>query len=180
MTVSVTYIIGFNGFYIVLFMKYFVLILIALFLLGCTSESINPREIDASSITTFTDTGAEICTENGKPVIRVFSTTWCPHCKWVKYALDDTLKMYVEDGKIIAHHWEVDKGYDTLTFEVEGGVPESEMQVFEEFNPKGSVPTYIFGCKYFRVGNGHEREDDLVAEVAEFKAVIEELIEDTN
>lgn len=33
-----------------------------------------------------------------------------------------------------------------------------------------------FGCKYYRIGNGHETTDDLVAEEAEFMAVIEELL----
>ena len=47
---------------------------------------------------------------------------------------------------------------------------------FKKYNPKGSIPTFVFGCKYVRVGNGYERDDDLASEAAEFRAVIEDLI----
>ena len=50
------------------------------------------------------------------------------------------------------------------------------MAVFTEFNPEGSIPTFVFGCKYYRVGTGYKQEDDLAAEASEFMAVIEALI----
>ncbi len=57
-------------------------------------------------------------------------------------------------------------------------VPDSERAIFKEFNPKNSVPTFVFGCKYYRVGNGYERADDLDAEVKELKAVIDALLQE--
>jgi len=138
--------------------------------------TIDPFEIDPSSIETFESGGGDICREDGKPVIRMFSTTWCPHCQWISDTFDAVVKMYVEEGAIVAHHWEVDTGDDTLTEPVEQGVPDDEWAVFNEFNPKQSIPTYVFGCTYYRVGNAYEQEDDLEAEAAEFMAVIEALI----
>lgn len=139
--------------------------------------TINPYDIEPSKITTFSDNGSNICTEDGKPVIRLFSTTWCPHCQWVSDTFDAIVKMYVDRGLIVAHHWEVDTGDDTLTAQTENSVPVSELSVFDEFNPQNSIPTFVFGCKYYRIGNGHESEDDLKAEAAEFMAVIEKLLD---
>lgn len=130
----------------------------------------------AAEITTFTDSGKDIELIDGKPVIRLFSTTWCPHCKWITDSYESVVEEYVEDGKIVAYHWEIDINDDTLTPEVEGEVPAGELAVYREFNPSGSIPTFVFGGRYYRVGNGYERQNDLGSEEAEFRAVIEELI----
>ena len=63
-----------------------------------------------------------------------------------------------------------------MTDEVETEVPESEVAIYQQFNPRGTIPTFVFGCRYYRVGTGFEAEDDLEAEEAEFRAIIEELI----
>ena len=129
-----------------------------------------------SSIKTFQTVNGSVCKEDGKPIIRLFSTTWCPHCKWIKSTYDSVVSEYVNSGKIVAYHWEVDTGDNTLTSATETSVPESELQVYQTFNPKGSIPTFVFGCKYYRVGNGYEQEGNLTAEEAEFRAVIETLL----
>lgn len=139
-------------------------------------STIDPTLINPSSIETFETGSGDICREDDKPVIRLFSTTWCPHCVWIADTYDAVVKMYVEEGAIVAHHWEVDTGDDTLTLQDEGGVPGSEMAIFNDFNSQESIPTFVFGCKYYRIGNGHEQEDDLEAEAAEFMAVIEALL----
>jgi thiol-disulfide isomerase/thioredoxin len=138
---------------------------------GTDSET---KEI--AEIKTFSFREGNICLENSKPVIRLFSTTWCPHCIWIKDTFDSVVKEYVDAGKITAYHWELDTGDNTLTPEVETVVPGSELAVYREFNPKGSIPTFVFGCKYSRVGNGFESSKDLVSEEKEFKAVIETLL----
>jgi thiol-disulfide isomerase/thioredoxin len=130
----------------------------------------------AGEILTFQTMGSEICTQDGKPVIRLFSTTWCSHCNWIKDTYDSVVKEYAEDGKIIAYHWELDANDDTLTPEFEAQIPESEMEIYRQFNPRGSIPTFVFGCKYYRVGNGYEQQGDLGLEEEEFRAVIENLI----
>lgn len=108
----------------------------------------------------------------------MFSTTWCPHCKWIKETFDLTVKEYVDSGKILAYHWELDTGDNTLTEETESAVPEAELQVYREFNPRSSIPTFVFGCKYFRVGNGFESTKDLSSETKEFQAVIESILQE--
>ena len=120
-----------------------------------------------------------ICTENGKPVIELYSTTWCPHCKWIKDTFDSVAKEYVAAGKIVAHHWEIDTGDDTLTAANETKVPDSELAAYKQFNPDGSIPTFVFGCKYYRIGNGYESQNNLTAETNEFRRVIDTLISET-
>lgn len=118
---------------------------------------------------------AQICKENGKPVVYLFSTTWCPHCKWISKTFDETVKKYVDEGKIVAYHWEVDTNDNTLTDAKETAVPAEHLAIYQEFNPQGSIPTFVFGCKYYRVGNGFEQADDLDSEVKEFEALIAEI-----
>ena len=122
------------------------------------------------------DTG-EIVLENGKPVVRLFTTTWCPHCTWISETFDTAVTIYAEKGYIDAYHWEIDTGDNTLTPEVESEVPQSELAIFRRFNPRGSIPTFVFGEHYWRIGNGHESQNDLKAEEDDFKRIIELLIQ---
>jgi len=122
--------------------------------------------------------GSEVEVEDGKPVIRLFSTTWCGHCGWGKETFDSVAKEYVDAEKILAYHWELDIYDNTLTETVETEVPASEQLYFEKFNPEGSIPTFVIGGKYFRVGNAFEREDDLAKEEEELRRIIEQVIEE--
>lgn len=128
------------------------------------------------SLGTFAEVNNDLCTEDGKPVIMLFSTTWCPHCIWIKDTFDKVASEYVSEGKIAAYHWELDMGDNTITEEVENNVPDKHMQIYQAFNPEGSIPTFVFGCKYYRIGNGYEREDSLTKEEAEFRQIIDTLI----
>lgn len=128
--------------------------------------------------TFYVDSEAEICTEEGKPVVYLFSTTWCPHCTWIIDTFDSTMKEYVDAGDIAAYHWELDTNDNTLTEETEAAVPDEHKAVYQQFNPRGSIPTFVFGCKYYRIGNGHERADDLAAEEQEFRDLIAKMLEE--
>jgi thiol-disulfide isomerase/thioredoxin len=129
---------------------------------------------------TFLDTGQEICTQDGKPIIRKFATTWCPHCQWIKETYIKVVQEYENNGQIKAYLWEVDIGDNSLTPEVESKVPQNELDVFNKFNKENSIPTFIFGCKYLRGGNGYEQQGNLDAEEEEFRKIIEELISIAN
>ena len=127
--------------------------------------------------------GAKVCTQDGKPVIRMYSTSWCPHCQWVKPIFDSVAKEYMDQNKIVAHHWQMDQNAqlgiyldDFMTPAVEGSIPEGEAAVFQEFSPKGSIPLFVFGCEYYRLGNGYEATKDANAEATEFRKVIDGLI----
>ena len=161
-------------------MKKYVLLFffLLLFILGCTNENAGRVTIDRSTadpIQTFQETGDELCaTEDGKPIIRMFSTSWCPHCKWIRETYTETLESY--GGKIQGHLWELDTNDDLFTPKKES-VPPSELELFNTYNPEGSIPTFVFGCQYVRVGNGYEVEGNLAAEINEFNAIIDALLE---
>jgi thiol-disulfide isomerase/thioredoxin len=125
-------------------------------------------------IKTFQRTGDDICTEDGKPIVILFSTTWCPHCQWIKDTFDSTVKEY--DDKIVAYHWQIDTGDNTLTSLIESDVPKVYMDLYKKYNPQGTVPTFVFGCQYKRIGNGYSRQNDLEAEAREFMIIIEKLL----
>jgi thioredoxin-related protein len=174
-------------------MRIILVLIMVFFIIACTQQANQeplPRQdpdaaiedtvVEASELTTFTDTGEDICLEDGKPIVRIFSTTTCPHCTWIKSTVDKVLKEYQQQEKIVAYHWELDIKEDALTEQQENSVPAEEMNVFSTFNPRYTVPTFIFGCRYMRIGNGYERQDNLKAEEAEFRAVIELLIEEAD
>jgi len=149
---------------------------------GCTQQ-LPPGNNQTGNITnpdikTFKATEGPVETIGGKPIIRLFSTTWCPHCVWIKPTFDRVAKEYADAGKIVAYHWELDTGDNTLTSQVETAVPASEQAIYQKFNPQGSIPTFVFGGKYWRIGNGYEQQQDLALEEKEFRAVIDELIKE--
>ncbi len=159
-----------------LFVFFFLLCVIVI--AGCAQDTQKRVTIETKDTDTFTDSGDEVCKdEQGRPIIREFSTSWCPHCQWVKETFKKVVDEYAAAGKIIAYQWEVDTNDNLLTGNQESSVPEIELEVFRKFNPAESIPTFIFGCKYVRIGNGYEVQGDLAAEEAEFKAVIEKLVE---
>jgi thiol-disulfide isomerase/thioredoxin len=144
------------------------------------NSSLDTQVLTPRTWKSFTDNGKDICLSGGKPVVRLFSTTWCPHCSWIKATFDSVIKEYVNAGKIEAYHWELDSKDNTMTPEVESDVPSSEMQIFGSGNPSGYVPFYSFGCKYERIGNNYEgKTDGLVNEEKDFRELIEKLISDS-
>lgn len=142
-------------------------------------ETIEPEgPANVGTLGSFIDSGESIETVDGKPVVRLFTTTWCPHCTWIKETYDSVVKEYIDAGKIVAYHWELDTGDDSITEEVESEVPPEEDAVYRHFNPRGSIPTFVFGGRYYRVGNGYESQSDLEAEEADFRMLIDSLIEE--
>jgi thiol-disulfide isomerase/thioredoxin len=135
-------------------------------------------EPTGTQVGSFIDTGKTLCKENGKPVVTLYSTTWCPHCQWIQATFDKVVSDAVKQGKIVAYHWQLDTGDNTLTKAVETSVPASEEAIYNEFNPNGSIPTFVFGCRYYRIGNGYEQEGDAgkAKEEQEFKDLINKML----
>lgn len=126
------------------------------------------------SIETFTATEDKLCVdENGKPLVILYSTTSCPHCVWIKDTFDAVVSEYEE---ISAYHWELDKGDNVLTDVMESTLPKEHIDILRKYDPEGYVPAFVIGCKYYRIGNGHESNKDLASEAAELKAAIESII----
>ncbi len=160
-------------------------IFLLLVLSGCVNSNYSSRDTSQIAPTTIRTfqliPGAnDICLEGGKPIIRMFSTTTCSHCRWVNDTFNGVMEEYMSADKIVAYHWDVDLGNNQYTPAKESVVPTSEVELLKKINPELSVPTYIFGCKYWRVGNPYETADDLDAEAGEFKAVIEKLLAEVN
>ena len=127
---------------------------------------------------TFNNTGVEICTnDEGLPLIYMFSTSQCPHCRWAGGAFDFIVRFFTAEGLIEAHHYDLLSGDDLLTESVETEVPADKLELYKNGSPKGLVPYYNFGCAYDRVGNGYEMEKDLVAEGEEMHRVIDALVQ---
>lgn len=145
-----------------------------------TPTNQEPQEPAGTPVGSFLDTNKPICKKDGKPIVRLFSTTWCPHCNWISDTFDKVAKEYVQKKKIVAYHWQLDQGQedDTLTSAKEGSVSTEEMAIFQEFNPYGSIPTFVFGCRYYRIGNAYESEGDVgkPKEEKEFRDLIEKLL----
>jgi thiol-disulfide isomerase/thioredoxin len=141
-------------------------------------QNLPPGNNTNPEIKTFSLMEGPVETVDGKPVIRLFSTTRCSHCQWIKETYDRVASEYVSQGKIVAYHWELDTGDNTLTPEIETEAPASEQAVFAKFNPRNSIPTFVFGSKYWRIGNGYEQEQSLELEEQEFRAVIEQVIKE--
>tara|TARA_Y100000310_G_scaffold68970_1_gene64279 strand:+ start:2059 stop:2583 length:525 start_codon:yes stop_codon:yes gene_type:complete len=167
--------------------KIFLFFFLLLFLItGCTSKDPDKGVVTIKKPIENTVVGdsfkvldnAEICTKDGKPIIRKFATTWCPHCKWIKQTYTDVINEYVAQDKIVAYLWNFDIGDDALTVKKELVVPSFEKGIHQKFNPKSSIPTFVFGCKYVRIGNAFEQQNDLAAEAAEFRAIIDRLLEE--
>ncbi len=81
--------------------------------------------------------GAEVCKENGKPIVYFFGSKSCPHCVWQEPVITDVAKTF---GSKIAFKSSVDS--------------DDNMDTFLRFNPNGSIPAIIIGCKYVRIGSG--------------------------
>ncbi len=161
--------------------KFIFFLLLIIFLVGCSKERTGMITIDSNvregEILTFKSNNDQVCYSDGKPAIRLFSTTWCPHCKWIKGTFNKVAKEYAEAGKISAYHWVLDTGDDELTEGIkESIIPPEEMGIFKRYNPDGSIPTFVFGCRYIRIGNGYEAQNNLKAEEAEFRAVIDKIL----
>jgi thiol-disulfide isomerase/thioredoxin len=125
---------------------------------------------------TFYDTGNSILRDStGKPYVILFSTTWCPHCIWIKDTFDSLAKENFAN-QVNIQHWELDTGDNTLTPEVETEVPNNMLDIYNKYNPKGSIPTFVFGGKYMRIGTGYERQDNLNAEKEDFNLIIGKLL----
>ena len=123
---------------------------------------------------TFKQTGDDICKESNKPVVILFSTTESQHGMWISETFDSIAGEYNE--KIAAYHWELDTGDNMLTETIETGIPKAALDIFKKYSPKTAVPAFVFGCRYVRIGNGYEAENDLEAEEREFRIIIEKLL----
>jgi len=161
------------GFYLI----GFVIIAIIIYFLIAGSGGGNKNQTPIAG-STFYDTGDEILKDNSeRPYVILFSTTWCPHCQWISETFDG-LANESFSSQINLQHWQLDIGDNALTpLITETEVPSSIQTLFDKYNPEGSIPTFVFGGRYVRIGTGYESQNDLDAELEDFKFIIGKLIE---
>lgn len=128
----------------------------------------------------FAYTSKELCTQNDKPIVILFSSSRCPHCNWISPIFDDVVTDYMEENQIVAYHLQLDTKTETLsnTSFDNMAIDEEIINTYMELNPRGAVPAMLFGCEYFSLGAVHERDDngeDITEQ--EFRAVIDEILE---
>jgi len=111
-----------------------------------------PEIINKLVLSSFEETGEEICNE-GKPVIRLYTTSSCEVCGEIGNAFENLVEDLVEDEKIEAFHWSLDTGDNLLTSKKEKGIPEEEVKLFKKYSPNKLVPAIVLGCKYKRIGS---------------------------
>jgi thiol-disulfide isomerase/thioredoxin len=154
-----------------------VVVIIVYFLVGALQTQ-GPEPVKTTPVegSTFLDTGDEMLRDSeGKPYVILFSTTTCPHCQWIKSTFDS---LAAEDfaSEINLQHWELDTGDNTLTGAItETRVPAWALNLYEKYNPGNSVPTFVFGGKYIRIGNSGK--NNLDAEKQDFEFIIKKLLE---
>lgn len=91
-----------------------------------------------TTIGNFVVSGDEICLEDEKPIIYFFGSDGCGHCKW--------------EHPVIANVTSQFEDYISLHDNMNNFTADQEL--FDKYNPRGSVPTLVLGCKYYRVGAG--------------------------
>lgn len=113
----------------------------------------------------FVELDGDTCETGGKPEVYMFSATWCPHCQWIE---ESFISWAEKRDDLSIYKYEIDTGDDVLTPEAESSIPAQHLNLFRQANPQQSVPTYIIGCKYTRIGNANEATNNLDAEIQEF------------
>jgi hypothetical protein len=128
-------------------------------------------------ITSFTS-GGELCKQDGKIPIYMFSSSPCKECKALASRLTALLQSYegANGSVFMPSLWELDTGDNLYTKEIETGVPEWQVDVFRRLSPQNEVPAYSFGCTYTRTGHLPGAQGNLNAEEKEFKAVLSALL----
>jgi len=109
----------------------------------------------------FVGTEDDLCLEDEKAVIRLYTSSNCEACLDVKPAFDAAILDY----EVVV------KEFD-LTVALKKGLPEGELELLKKYNPKGALPAYVFGCKYVRIGNAYKTLD-LEKEEEEFRKVLD-------
>jgi thiol-disulfide isomerase/thioredoxin len=90
---------------------------------------------------------AEVITEDGKPVIYLFTSASCPHCTWEKPVMQEVVDQF-GDAVIYKQVEDSTEGQD----------------VYYEYGT-GGVPLVVLGGKYYREGAGEMLGEDTEKEV---------------
>ncbi len=113
----------------------------------------------------FRQIGKAICTQDGKPIVRAYTTSSCTQCE----SEIAVLKSSVPTDKFDVRILQLDTGDNLMTSEKESGIPKEDLVQFTNHDPQSFVPYYDIGCMYGRIGNAYKKTGD---ENAAFKEVL--------
>jgi len=108
-----------------------------------TVESEPESQEETSTIGNFFVSKDEVCREEGKPIVYFFGSTGCSHCKWEHPIVEK-----------IAENFE---GYISFRNNMDSN---ADMDIFKKYS-RGSIPTLVLGCKYYRIGSGESEGEEL-------------------
>ncbi|MBR9699400.1 hypothetical protein GOV09_03015 [Candidatus Woesearchaeota archaeon] len=111
----------------------------------------------------------ELCLEDGKPIIRVYTSTTCEKCNL------DVFEQVAAEYDVAVYEWQLDTGDNLVTREIEETLSQEEFQVLMEYNPDVAVPSYVFGCKYIRYGNAFP-DGNAKEEGRAFREILDQLV----
>lgn len=127
-----------------------------------TSQEIPKQPSEKEEIRTignFLVSEDPVCTENGKLIVYLFGRSGCPHCLWLHPII---INVTGEFKDLIVLHDNMDLDIDR--------------EVYDKYGT-GYIPLTVLGCKYYRTGTNHERENDIKSESDEITALICKLTE---
>jgi thiol-disulfide isomerase/thioredoxin len=112
----------------------------------------------------FTELTSEpVCYEDGKPIIYLFGSESCPHCKWEQPILNAVIEKF---QSVVSFHDNIDSYND--------------QDIFSKYS-SGAIPTIVIGCKYYRIGSGESfGEGEEKRKEAEEEALTELFCKTTN
>jgi len=87
----------------------------------------------------FVDTGEELCTENGKPLVYFFGSTSCPHSRWEHPIIENISSQF---NTTIVFKDNMDTNNDKNVY-----------IHYLDIN-RGAVPFTVIGCRFVRLGSG--------------------------
>ncbi len=96
-----------------------------------------------TTVGNFNVSDEEICMEDEKPAVYFFGSDSCPHCSWEHPIVKEV----------------AEKFGDKISFNDNMGNQE-DMDVFQKFST-GGVPALVLGCRYYRVGSGEQKGEEL-------------------
>lgn len=101
------------------------------------------------------DTASQICYDpSGKLILREFSASWCSDCTALTPLYNQLVQSY--GSRIVSYSWVVDKQ----------SVPAGEEAIYSKYSPNSSIPTFVFGCKYYMIGSASQKSTWLNASTA--------------
>lgn len=122
------------------------------------------------------DDDSRVCFDGPRIIIRMYGNTTCEECIWVKSIYDKVAREYQSYGEVTPIRWELDTQDNALTKPNETEIPSSEIRLLKKYTENETIPTFILGCKYIRVGSGHYETRDAKAEEQDMRNAIRELV----